>query len=175
MSIFEPLYKYVNMPVRARHKTAIYDADSWDGHFLQEAYLASKRSKDPSSQVGAVITKGKDFISRGYNGFARRVWDKKEYLEDREAKYARTIHAEINAILFAKRDLEGMTLYLTHPPCAFCAAVICQVGISKVVYLKPSMIFLSRWDLSVTFSQFMEAGVETIEVEGFKYDVGTAP
>lgn len=132
---------------------------SWDIAFMRMAVTWSDRSKDPSSKVGAVIAKGKDFISPGFNGFAKGVLDLPERLQNRDIKYALTLHAELNAILFSKRDLAGTTLYCTHPPCERCAAIICQTGISRVVYVEPSEEFKSRWDLTWTKVQFREANV----------------
>lgn len=122
------------------------------------------KSKDPSTRVGAVIAKDKDFISGGFNGFAKGVKDTVERLGDRDLKYPLTIHAEVNAILFAKCDLKGTTLYCTHPPCERCAPLICQADISKVVYLEPTEEFKKRWDCSLSFEQFLEKGVLVLEM-----------
>ena len=48
------------------------DYISWDEYFMGVAKLASFRSKDPNSQVGACIV-GQDnkILSMGYNGFPR--------------------------------------------------------------------------------------------------------
>ena len=61
--------------------------------------------------------------------------DKAEWLADRETKYSRIIHAEINAITFAQRpNLRGCTLY-TYPlcPCDRCLPQIAQNEIMRVV------------------------------------------
>lgn len=45
---------------------------SWDEYFMGVALLASQRSKDPSTQVGACIVNDDNRImSVGYNGFPR--------------------------------------------------------------------------------------------------------
>ena len=87
----------------------------WDTRFLSLAAHISGWSKDPSSQVGAVITDGNRIVSLGYNGFAAGVHDTTERLVDRATKLNLTIHAEENAMNFAKRDLPGCTAYVTHP------------------------------------------------------------
>jgi dCMP deaminase len=97
-------------------------SDKWDMRFLALAAHISSWSKDPSSQVGAVITDGNRIVSLGYNGFAAKVKDAEERLGDRETKLQLTIHAEENAMIFAKRDLRGCTVYVTHPPCPRCAS-----------------------------------------------------
>ena len=43
---------------------------SWDDYFMGVAHLSSFRSKDPSTQVGAVIVdENKKIVGIGYNGF----------------------------------------------------------------------------------------------------------
>jgi dCMP deaminase len=127
----------------------------------------AKLSKDPSTQVGAVIFDEKRrIVSAGYNGFARDVADTNERLENRDIKYRLTLHAEKNAILFANGSTQGATIVVTHPCCAQCAAQIIQAGIRHVIYPTPDSAFLDRWkdDLVLSEMQFKEAGVEVIEI-----------
>ena len=124
-------------------------------------------SKDPSTQVGAIIFDEKRrLVSCAYNGFARGVNDTEDRLHDRPTKYRLTLHAEKNAILFATAPLEGSTIVVTHPCCAQCAAQIIQSGIKHVIYPTPDSFFLDRWkdDLVLSEAQFAEAGVEVLEV-----------
>ncbi len=126
----------------------------------------AKLSKDPSTQVGAVIFDDKRrVVSLAYNGFARGVDDKPERLLDRTIKYRLTLHAEKNAILFANAPLDGSTIVVTHPCCAQCAAQIIQAGIRHVIYPAPDEAFKDRWcdDMELSKMQFEEAGVEVIE------------
>jgi len=134
----------------------------WDTRFLGLAAHISAWSKDPSSQVGAVITDGNRIVSLGYNGFAAGVEDKQERLVDRQCKLNLTIHAEENAMIFAKRDLTGCTVYVTHPPCPRCASKLIQEEVERIVYISPSDDFLSRWaaDLSLSSEMYREAGIE---------------
>ncbi len=133
----------------------------WDTRFLGLAAHISAWSKDPSSQVGAVITDGNRIVSLGYNGFAAGVADTTERLVDRARKLNLTIHAEENALIFAKRDLRGCTVYVTHPPCPRCASKLIQDEIGRVVFIAPSEDFLSRWadDLELSYEMYREAGV----------------
>lgn len=103
-------------------------------------------------------------ISQGYNGFPRGVKDDAEV--SRDEKLRRTLHAEQNAILFAACDLGGCTLYVTHPPCARCTALLIQVGISRVVVKQADAAFRERWAEDIKSSQDMlfEAGVEYMEI-----------
>lgn len=134
----------------------------WDTRFLGLAAHISSWSKDPSSQVGAVITDGKRIISLGYNGFAAGVNDTPERLEDRNCKLNLTIHAEENAMIFAKRDLKGCTVFVTHPPCPRCASKLVQEEIKRIVFISPSEDFLSRWadDLKLSYQMYDEAGIK---------------
>jgi dCMP deaminase len=134
----------------------------WDTRFLGLAAYISAWSKDPSSQVGAVITDGNRIISLGYNGFAAGVEDKQDRLDNRDCKLNLTIHAEENAMIFAKRDLTGCTVYVTHPPCPRCASKLIQEEVGRIVYIAPSEDFLSRWadDIKLSSEMYREAGVE---------------
>lgn len=141
----------------------------WNIRFLEHARVVASWSKDPSTKVGAVITdQFNRVISIGYNGFARGCDDSPEVYANRERKYLRTVHAEINAILFAKRDLTGCRLY-TWPfqPCSRCAAMIINSDI-KEIYAPPTPKEISeRWgpDLEEANNQFREAGVKLTYLE----------
>ena len=148
----------------------------WDTRFLGLAAHISAWSKDPSSQVGAVITDGNRIVSLGYNGFAAGVKDAPERLNDRDCKLNLTIHAEENAMIFAKRDLTGCTVYVTHPPCPRCASKLIQEEIDRIVYISPSEDFLSRWaaDLDLSREMYREAAVQVTEYDLDQIDVDIA-
>jgi len=136
----------------------------WDKRFLELAEHVSAWSKDPSTKVGCCITDSKNrVVSVGYNGFPIGVDDNEDYLNNRDKKLQRTIHAEPNAILFAQRDLTDHTLYVyPFPPCVNCAALIIQAGITKVVSPDASAELRERWHESMIAAEemFEEAGVE---------------
>ncbi len=138
----------------------------WDNRFLQLAELVSSWSKDPSTKVGCCITDTKNrVVSVGYNGAPIGVDDSPAYLNDREQKLQRTIHAEPNAILFAQRDLTDHILYVwPFPPCTNCAALIIQSGIQKVVAPAASAELKERWadSMAAAEAMFAEAGVELV-------------
>ena len=115
------------------------DYISWDEYFLGVAMLAARRSKDPSTQVGACIVSPENIIiSTGYNGMPKGCSDD-EFPWDRsgeETKYPYVVHAELNAILNANgRDLRGSRIYVALFPCNECAKAIIQSGVSEVLYL----------------------------------------
>lgn len=116
---------------------------TWDEHFIALAKHIASRSKDPSSKVGAVIVdKDNRVVSTGYNGAPKGTSDKHQ---TRDQRLMRTLHAELNAVLFARRDLTGCTVYVTHHPCCRCAAVLAQVGIARVVHAPVLPAFAERW------------------------------
>ena len=52
------------------------DYISWDEYFLGVAMLAARRSKDPSTQVGAcIVSPDNIIISTGYNGMPKGCSD----------------------------------------------------------------------------------------------------
>lgn len=115
------------------------DYISWDEYFMGIAMLAAKRSKDPSTQVGAcIVSQDNIIISTGYNGMPKGCSDD-EFPWEREGeitKYPYVVHAELNAILNANgRDLRGSRLYVALFPCNECAKAIIQSGVQEVVYL----------------------------------------
>ncbi len=112
---------------------------SWDEYFMGVALLAAKRSKDPSTQVGACIVSPENIIlSTGYNGFPIGCSDD-EYpwaREGEDTKYPYVVHAELNAILNANgKSLKGAKIYVALFPCNECAKAIIQSGIKEVIYL----------------------------------------
>ena len=105
----------------------------WDAYYLNLAEAAKLRSKDPITQVGAVIVNADNrIVSLGYNGMPQGadeydLWDNKdEYV----------LHAEVNALANAARNgtsVLGGTLYVTLTPCIGCARSIIAAGIEHVV------------------------------------------
>ena len=112
---------------------------NWDEYFMSLAHLSAVRSKDPSTQVGAVIVDSNNrVVGLGYNGFPRGCDDNKfpweregEYLD---TKYAYVVHAELNAILNANKLIENCKLYVSLFPCNECSKAIIQSGIKEIIY-----------------------------------------
>ena len=133
------------------------DYISWSNYFMELAKLTSKRSKDPSSQVGAcIVNKENKIISVGYNGLPNGMndndfnWSRNNDFLD--SKYPYICHAEMNAIFNSNQilNLKDTIIYTTLYPCNECAKLITQSGIKKVIYLgnkyanKPSFIASKR-------------------------------
>ena len=113
---------------------------SWDEYFMSVAYLASMRSKDPNTQVGACIVDANNkILSMGYNGFPAGCSDD-EFPWNRDgepfdSKYFYVTHSELNAILnYRGGSLEGAKLYVTLFPCNECAKACIQAGIKTIVF-----------------------------------------
>ena len=143
----------------------------WDARFLELAHLVASWSKDPAKKVGAVIVRGKNLVvSHGYNGPPGGVED--DPTLDKPTKLRRTIHAETNAILFARGGTVGCTLYVTHHPCGPCAAIIAQAGIARVVIPDGESKLSHRWAADICEADwiFHQAGVR---IETFKQEEET--
>lgn len=115
------------------------DYISWDEYFMALAILSSKRSKDPSTQVGAcIVDENNKILSMGYNGMPIGInddnitWEREGSFLD--TKYAYVCHAELNAILNCKGNLTGSKIYVYLFPCNECAKAIIQAGIKEVIY-----------------------------------------
>jgi dCMP deaminase len=117
------------------------DYITWDEYFMGVALLSARRSKDPSTQVGACIVNDKNkIVGAGYNGLPIGLlddnfpWDKEGDFLD--TKYPWVCHAELNAILNnIGMDLRGCKIYTALFPCNECTKAIIQSGIREVIYL----------------------------------------
>jgi dCMP deaminase len=146
--------------------------EKWDRRFLQLAKQVSTWSKDPSTQVGAVLVDAelKQVVGMGYNGFPRGVADLDERYADREIKYPMVVHAEVNAIIQAGHKARGSMLYvypsfMLPPICADCAGAAIQAGIVGIVGYNPNPEDerVKRWADSISLAKTMweEAGLFT--------------
>ncbi|GAB0098033.1 deoxycytidylate deaminase [Sergentomyia squamirostris] len=123
-------------------QTKRQDYIMWEDYYMATAFLAAKRSKDPTCQVGAcIVDELKRIVGIGYNGFPNGCSDddfpwSKNSADPRENKFMYVCHAELNAILNKNcASLRGCTIYVALFPCNECAKVIIQSGIREVVYM----------------------------------------
>lgn len=111
---------------------------SWHQYFMAQSHLLALRSTCTRLMVGASIVRDKRIIAGGYNGSISGGSHCSEdgcYLVDDHC--ARTIHAEINAIIQCAKfgvATEGSEIYVTHFPCLNCCKAIIQAGIQKIYY-----------------------------------------
>ena len=117
------------------------DYITWDEYFMGIALLSAKRSKDPSTQVGAcIVNQQNKIVGIGYNGFPIGCsdddlpWDR-EAADPNDSKYPYVVHAEANAILNSTKDLHGARIYVALFPCNECTKLIIQSGIKEIIYL----------------------------------------
>lgn len=118
---------------------------AWDEYFMKIAMLVAERSTCKRHHVGAIIVKNKQILTTGYNGAAAGIKDCLELdcLRDQNNipsgerhEICRAIHAEQNAIIQAAQhgiNIEGTTMYCTHPPCILCAKMLANAKIKKYV------------------------------------------
>jgi len=142
----------------------------WDTFFLELARHVSTASKDPSTQTGAVIVgPNKAVISVGFNGFPAGMPDYDDLYADREEKYSRIIHCEMNALIFARGPIPpGSTLYTTpFMSCDRCVVHMLQAGIRRFVAPVATGERAERWKESFekTRKYISECGGALIELD----------
>src|SRR3989338_1390528 len=115
------------------------NAISWDECFMRMAHVIAERSKDPSTQAGAVIAdQNSVVVGLGYNGFPRGIqdgvlpWEREGGFLD--TKYAYVCHAEENAVYNSNNSTQGCKVYCTLFPCNECAKTIIQNGVTEVIF-----------------------------------------
>ena len=106
---------------------------------MRMAHVIAERSKDPSTQAGAVIADPNNVVvGLGYNGFPRNVsndsfpWEREGGFTD--TKYAYVCHSEENAVYNANKSTHGCKIYCTLFPCNECSKTLIQNGITEVIY-----------------------------------------
>ena len=125
---------------------------NWDIYYLGMAKHAASKSKDPSTKTGAVIVRDDwSVCSVGFNGFPKGMPDNPEWYANREEKYSRIVHSEIDAqILSRDGSLKGYTLY-TWPfaSCERCCVSMLQAGITRFVAPVLPDDLKERWGASL--------------------------
>lgn len=141
------------------------DYISWDDYFMGIAMLSAKRSKDPSTQVGAcIVNEDNKIVGIGYNGFPRGCSDEdlpwaREGKTSLDTKYPFVVHAEQNAILNSTTALKGCKLYVALFPCNECCKLIIQSGIKEILYL----------DDKYSETESVKASKKMMDLAGVKY------
>ena len=139
---------------------------SWVQYFRELAHTIKQKSKDESTQIGAVIVgKDKEIVSTGYNSFPRGIKDNFKERQERPEKYYWFEHAERNAIYNAARigvSTKGCTMYLSCGiPCADCARGIINAGITRIFCERQDVTKGNIWPESYerSWQMFDEAGI----------------
>ena len=154
---------------------------NWDEFYIGMCLHVSKKSKDRSTKLGAVIVgDNHELISIGFNGFPRKIDDEEERYHERPMKYRITEHAERNAIYNAARrgiPLEGSRMYLPFEPtpCTDCTRGVIQVGITHIIGTDFKFTGKGKqWDedLALALEMLEQAGIERTALSvGPEYDI----
>ena len=131
-------YEFYEESIRRMHKEQDEKELKWDNRFMDMAEMISTWSKDPSSKIGAVaVNDERRILATGYNGFPKGIADTEERLNNKDEKYPRIIHAEMNALmnaLYSGVSLKDATLYVYGlPVCPSCSKCVIQAGVKRVV------------------------------------------
>lgn len=109
--------------------------EKFDSSYIEMAAVWAKNSYCKRRQVGALLVKDRMIISDGYNGTPSGFENQCE--DENGVTKPYVLHAEANAITKVAKsgsNSKGATLYVTASPCAECAKLIIQSGITRVVY-----------------------------------------
>lgn len=119
---------------------------TWDEMFLQIAQIVAQRSTCLRRKVGAVLAQDNHLIATGYNGAASGlehcldvgcIREQMNIPSGERHELCRAVHSEQNVIIQAAlhgRSTKGAVMYVTLQPCAICAKMIVNAGISMVVF-----------------------------------------
>ena len=112
--------------------------DRWINLAVQEAKKSTYHQK-----LGSVLFNKKQFISSSYNNPERAV----KHHHPKFRKFYHSIHAEVGAILNARKDLKGASIlvvrinrnnqFLLAKPCFHCQSYLEFVGIKNCFYSVP--------------------------------------
>ena len=146
--------------------------DKWDTRFMELAAVARSWTKGIGAGVdrgvgACVVSPNRHRFSLGFSGFPAGIEDTPERLASPEFRMYHTVHAELNAILNARCNVEGWTIYVTEAPCHDCSNAIIAAGIKRAVTGAP------RRDSSWHRSQL--EGRETMQEAGLIVDTIEAP
>ncbi len=137
----------------------------WDEYFMEIAHLVAKRSSCLRRSVGALLVMNKRILSTGYNGAPAGlahcaevgcIREKMNIPSGQRHELCRGLHAEQNAIIQAAVHgvaIKGAELYCTHYPCAVCAKMLVNAGITALKLKAPYPDALAQ-------EIFAEAGIK---------------
>jgi dCMP deaminase len=142
---------------------------NWQEYFYEMANLVAKKSKDESTQIGAVIVGPDNEIrSTGYNSFPKGLTDDIQERQQRPEKYYWIEHAERNALYNAAKigvSTKNCTMYLNCGiPCCDCTRGIINSGITKIYVCEKDITKSTHWVEHSIRSKIMlnESNVEVL-------------
>ncbi len=140
--------------------------------FLAMAYEEARKSKDPSTQNGALLVDAQGVIQTiDCNRFPDLVKETTARWE-RPLKYKIVVHAEEGSLFQAARKgikTVGLTMVCPWAACTDCARAIIQCGITTLVTHKQAADKSSKlWldDIEIAFTMLNEANVKIIIYDG---------
>jgi dCMP deaminase len=127
-----------------------HDRPSWDRYFAILARAVSKRADCTRRRVGCVLVDADHrIIATGYNGApagepgclsgacprGQLTYSQIAEHSDYDSGPGRciSIHAEANALLYARTSCKGATAYITDAPCPTCRKLLNAAGIVRIV------------------------------------------
>ena len=141
-----------------------------DAYFMEIAEVVASRSTCQRRHIGAVIVKGKQIVSTGYNGapaglphcpFCIRELSNVPSGERHEL--CRGLHAEQNCLIQCARNgvsSNGATIYVYGgTPCVICAKMLVNAGVKRVVATE-------KYPDELGLAIMEEAGIETKVIGG---------
>ena len=148
-----------------------------DSRYMGLAWVYAGFSKDPHTQVGAVVVNEYNcLLGIGYNGPPRLIdddsisWDRSTDPEE-VTRYDVVVHAESNAIDHSCGDVTGATIYVTALPCPRCMLEIVRHEIGRVVYFDFQGDSNSSLQNASWRDKSMNIAKSVVKVEKFKGDV----
>jgi len=165
-------YEFYEDYIRRMNKLADEKDLKWHNRFMDMAKMISTWSKDPSSQIGAVaVNDERRILATGYNGFPKGIADTEERLNNKDEKYPRIVHAEMNALmnaLYSGVSLKDSTLYVYGlPVCPSCSKCVIQAGVKRVV-IPAAKTDKGNWQQvweEQSLPMYKEAGVQVTLLE----------
>jgi len=129
-----------------------------------EKALAARRKEelgpDPGLGTGAVlVSPGGSAMYKGTAAIPTQVTALPSVNGFQEHKDLHSLHAEIDALIEAKQNVYGWTIFVTKFPCGPCASALIRAGVKRVVAFAPETG--SRWFASqiAALDAFFIAGV----------------
>ena len=112
-------------------------------HMMVFAKMLARQTDDPKKGVGAVIMRGREIVTLGWNGFpSKALYGEFPRASDQvsdddnapDTKFPYVIHAEQNALLVRNvKDLTDGVLFVTKTPCDECAPMVKLTGVRTVI------------------------------------------
>lgn len=146
------------------------DRPGWDDYFMTIAQQVATRSTCLRRHVGALLVRDKRLLATGYNGAPKGLAhcaeigclrEKMHIPSGERHELCRALHAEQNALLQAAAygvPVAGATLYCTTQPCALCAKMLINAGVSRIVIAE-------SYPDELALEMLGEAGIEIITVK----------